>query len=104
MPETEASTLGAAEEDERSGIEGGRSDIPDGAPLPTPALLERTRPAPLFDERGRRLGRYLLLDELGRGGMGVVYAAFDEDLGRKIAIKLVNVHGDVPSTAERTIL
>ena len=103
MPETEASTQGAAGAGEQSGVEAG-SDPASNGPLATPGRMERTRPAPLFEDRGRRLGRYLLLEELGRGGMGVVHAAFDEDLGRKIAIKLVNVHGDAPSSAERTRL
>jgi len=39
--------------------------------------------------RGTNLGRYVLLDAVGRGGMGVVYAAFDPELDRKVAIKLV---------------
>jgi len=104
MPETEGSTQAAVGAGEESRIEEGKPDPSGGAPLPTPGLAERTRPAPLFQDRGRRLGRYLLLDELGRGGMGVVHAAFDEDLGRKIAIKIVNVQGEAPSKAERTRL
>ena len=39
--------------------------------------------------RGAIVGRYLVLDVLGAGGMGVVYAAYDPDLDRKIALKLV---------------
>src|SRR5262249_39632736 len=38
---------------------------------------------------GARIGRYILLDEVGRGAMGIVYAAYDPDLDRKIALKLI---------------
>jgi serine/threonine protein kinase/formylglycine-generating enzyme required for sulfatase activity len=38
---------------------------------------------------GSVLGRYVVLERLGAGAMGVVYAAFDPDLDRKIALKLL---------------
>lgn len=36
-----------------------------------------------------RLGSFLLLNELGKGGMGAVYRAFDSTLGRYVAIKVM---------------
>ncbi|MGA9520166.1 MAG: serine/threonine-protein kinase [Myxococcaceae bacterium] len=46
-----------------------------------------TPDAPL--NRGESLGRYIILDRVGEGGMGVVYAAYDPELNRKVAIKLL---------------
>jgi tetratricopeptide (TPR) repeat protein len=38
---------------------------------------------------GARIGRYVVLQKLGSGGMGAVYAAFDPELDRKIALQVL---------------
>ncbi|WP_328899483.1 serine/threonine protein kinase [Streptomyces sp. NBC_00441] len=54
----------------------------------------------------RSLGRYELTHELGRGGMGVVWAAHDLADGREVAVKLLvpRGYGSELSTLERRFL
>lgn len=40
----------------------------------------------------KKLGKYVIQERIGRGGMGVVWKAFDPDLRRTIAIKVLGPH------------
>jgi tetratricopeptide (TPR) repeat protein/tRNA A-37 threonylcarbamoyl transferase component Bud32 len=58
--------------------------------------------------RGATVGRYVVVDRIGSGGMGVVYSAYDPELDRKIALKLVRAraskdtrHTDAHSRLQR---
>ncbi len=62
----------------------------------------------MTDERIRTIGRYEVEREIGRGGMAVVYKAFDPRLERAVAIKLIqsgafgsNIFGHIRERFER---
>jgi len=57
---------------------------------PTEVVLPRRKGSALPElSRGTALGRYVVLERIGAGGMGVVYAAYDPSLDRRIVLKLL---------------
>src|SRR4030095_14259222 len=55
-------------------------------------------------KKGATIGRYVVLGLLGRGGMGEVYAAYDPELDRKIAVKLLRARAGSSTADGRTRL
>lgn len=86
--------------------------------LPTVAFLERGKQAGGSPAMGlgsgemaalnglsfRQLGENQVVRELGRGGMGIVYEAVQEPLGRRVAVKVLPRHAHANATSRQRFL
>jgi serine/threonine protein kinase len=63
------------------------SPIEGDVSMPIPPIRVRRPAVDEMPVAGSRVGRYVIEQRIGEGGMGVVYRAFDPEVGRSIALK-----------------
>jgi tetratricopeptide (TPR) repeat protein/predicted Ser/Thr protein kinase len=109
---SEADLRRGLEEQERLRAQGGeatlvhalaRLGLVDGGPLWH--LVDEVLAAPSeAPPPGRRLGRYELIREVGRGGIGTVYKAYDTRLNRVVAVKTIRLDLAEPAELTRSLV
>ena len=64
----------------------------------------QTEGAPTRLTKGDTVGRFVIVGLVGRGGMGEVYAAYDPELDRKVAVKLLHARASTSDDGRMRLL
>jgi len=107
-PDPESSPGPTAESTPRPGTEmlGRLYAFPARALPPAPSNVRKAQVrAALFRTlEPVRIGRFILLEPIGAGAMGEIYAAYDDQLDRKVALKLVRGGSGLTAKADERLL
>jgi TonB family protein len=86
--------LGRAEADRLSFVQSACLDDAETLQVVLRLLEAHRSSKSLLDDGSRttrRIGRYMVTGEIGRGAMGIVYEAVDPLIGRKVAVKVIHL-------------
>jgi tetratricopeptide (TPR) repeat protein/predicted Ser/Thr protein kinase len=75
---------------------------PEGAGTVAPSVTPRPLEVPSVTS-GTLIGRYVVIDRVGSGGMGTVYSAYDTQLARRVAIKVLHAEAQTGDAQERLL-
>lgn len=81
-----------------------RDLLPAVAQMEQLKQLRRVATAEADDSPPDRLGDFRIVREVGRGGMGVVFEAVQESLGRRVALKLLSRHAQLDAARRERFL
>jgi hypothetical protein len=78
-----------------------KAELRPQSPPAEVAVQEQTQQLPAATQNGRILGKYTIVREVGRGGMGAVFEALDSTLNRRVALKMLVLQPKADPNAAR---